>query len=56
MTAMLEQAKWKCRTTVRKFEGDDEEYIALYGEEEGLRRFYADHAPTEEIENGRAHD
>jgi hypothetical protein len=39
MTATLEQAKWKCRTTVRKSEGDVEEYIARFGEEEGLRRF-----------------
>jgi len=49
MTAMLEQAKWRCRTTVRKFEGDVDEYIARFGEEEGLRRFYAEHTPTEEI-------
>jgi hypothetical protein len=46
---MLEQAKWKCRTTVRKFDADVSEYIARFGEEEGLRRFYAEHAPTEEI-------
>ena len=49
MTATLEQAKWKCRTTVRKFEADVDEYIARYGEEEGLRRFYAEHAPVEEM-------
>jgi hypothetical protein len=49
MTATLERAKWKCRTTVRKFEADVEEYIARYGEEEGLRRFYAEHTPVEEI-------
>jgi len=49
MTATLEQVKWKCRTTVRKFEGDVSDYIARFGEEEGLRRFYAEHSPTEEI-------
>ena len=49
MTAALEQAKWKCRTTVRKFDGDVSECTARFGEEEGLRRFYTEHAPTEEI-------
>jgi len=49
MTATGEKVQWKCRTTVRKFDGDVDEYIALYGEEEGQRRFYAEHAPTEEI-------
>jgi len=49
MTATVERAKWKCRTTVRKFEADVDVYIARYGEEEGLRRFYAENAPTEEI-------
>ncbi len=49
MTAMAEIAKWRCKTTVRKFEGDVSEYVARFGEEEGLRRFYAEHAPTEEI-------
>jgi hypothetical protein len=46
---MLEQAKWKCRTTVRKFDADVTEYVARFGEEEGLRRFYAENAPAEEI-------
>jgi hypothetical protein len=46
---MLEQARWKCRTTVRKFDGDVTEYISCFGAEEGLRRFYAEHAPVEEI-------
>lgn len=49
MTATAEKVQWRVRTTVRKFEGDVDEYIALYGEEEGRRRFYAEHAPTEEI-------
>ncbi len=49
MTALAESAKWRCKTTVRKFDGDVSEYIARFGEEEGLRRFYAEHSPTGEI-------
>ncbi len=48
MTAIAEKAQWNCRTTVRKFDADVDEYIRRYGEEEGLRRFYAEHAPVEE--------
>jgi len=49
MTALAESAKWRCKTTLRKFEGDASEYIARLGEEEGLRRFYAEHSPSDEI-------
>jgi hypothetical protein len=49
MTALAESAKWRCKTTVRKFDGDVSEYIARFGEQEGLRRFYAEHTPVEEI-------
>lgn len=49
MTALAEAVKWRCRTTVRKFEGDVSEYIARHGEVEGLRRFYDEQRPAEEV-------
>jgi hypothetical protein len=49
MTVAAEGAKWRCRTTLRKFEGDVEEYVARHGAEEGLRRFYAEQQPREEV-------
>lgn len=44
-----EGIKWSCRTTLRKFDGDVTDYIAKFGEKEGLRRFYEENEPTEEI-------
>ncbi len=42
-------ARWHCRTTVRTFRADVLWYLDRFGPEEGLRRFYAENAPTAEL-------
>src|SRR3989337_335547 len=42
--------EWRCHSKVEKYEADAEAYRAQYGEQEGNRRFYAEHQPYEILE------
>ena len=49
MSTRCDRAAWHCRTTVRTYRADVLWYLDRYGAIEGLRRFYAEHAPTAEL-------
>jgi len=45
---VTDTAKWKCRTTLRKFRADYSIYVKSYGPMEGPAQFYAEHKSYEE--------
>ena len=45
---VTETIGWKCRTTLRKFDGDYAAYLERYGAVDGPARFYVEHQPYAE--------